>query len=153
MTTMHYLYQEGTIVRKFAVRARNNDELISSCANIKDIASTFGGKVLYEKELSKTCQFMIVSFEDMTFMVAWESLINVKIEDIISCKILVIKSEEANDGEAKTQCDEAKEKIFEHKGAVLKETKVTNGEYRLFLFFTDKDEMLKCEELLGVKGM
>lgn len=151
---MHYLYNEGKVVRKFAVRAEKKDELISFCGKIKDAASKVNAKILYEKELTETCHFMIIVFEDEAFMIAWESfVVGIKIEDIISCKILVIKDDAANNEAAIICCKKAKEEIYRHQGFILKETKVTDGEYRLFVFFTNKEEMLRCEELLGVKGM
>lgn len=153
MTQMYYLNNNGKVVRKFVVRGENEDNTISSCSKIKDELSKVNATVIFEKKVSEVSYFIVVSFDDDVMMAVWESNIaaKVKIEDIVSSKVLIVKNSDDTE-EAKNRCAEVKKLLKEYSGAVLAETEITDGEYRLVLFFTNKEKMLICEKTLGVVG-
>lgn len=154
MTHMYFLNNNGKVVKKFVVRSVDKDNAVSQNSKIRDQISKVNAELIFSKQISETAYFMVVSFDDYIMKTVWESNIfsaNIKAEDIVASKVLIIKNEE-NIAEAKAKCDKVKEVLRQYDGAVLSETKIAEGEYRLVLFFTDKEKMLACEETIGVVG-
>lgn len=153
MTEMYYLNNNGKVVRKFVIRSKSESDIISSCSKVRDELSKVNAIVIFEKKISEVAYFMVVSFDDHVMMAVWESNIaSVTIQDLVSSKVLIVKDDAKNDLVAKDKCSEAKKLLKTHSGAVLKETKIADGEYRLVLFFTDEEKMLTWEKALGVMG-
>ena len=151
MLKKYYLHNNGLFVRKFVIRANSSSELTSSIAHIKDVATAFDGKLLYEKQLSPMTEFIILSFKDATLMVSWECVLNssVNLVEIVSSKILVVKNE--NDSQSVQQTvKNILEQLPSYKGAMLTSKKISDNEIHLFLFFTDLKEMARWTSEKGI---
>lgn len=154
MTQMYYLNNNGKVVKKFVVRGIDKENAISENSKIRDEISKVNAELIFSKQISEIAYFMVVSFDDYVMKTVWESNIssaNIKADDIVASKVLIIKDKE-NVAEAKEKCNIVKEALKKYDGAVLGETEIAEGEYRLVLFFTNKEKMLSFEKALGVAG-
>lgn len=150
MLDMHYLHSHnGCAVKKFVLRSKNQIEV--DLGTVKDRLYVSGGVLIYERKLSNTAVFCIVSFEDDIMLATWESIVcsalsEAKIVEILCSKVLIVKDDEGNDDTALAKTESIKATINKYEAAVLRERKIKDAEYELLLFFTNEGKMAEWEQ-------
>lgn len=153
MITMKYLQNnEGIVVKNFIVRESSDALATTFCGKAKDLLAKYGGEMLVEKKLLDGVYFLMPAMGSSDMMAAWEMTLGRRdiMQEITSTKILVVKDDEGDKIRAQAKCQAAKDLLVKHKGAVLREIKVSEAEYRLVLFFSDEMQMMLWEKTLGI---
>lgn len=164
MLKISYLNEGKCAVRRFALKVDDPTEaekekteaeiqtiLGKAKEDLKQLLHKLGGEIMYELELSTRSVFMVVSFEDALNMETWNNSVGTlvkgaKILDVVSTKVLSIKGNKGEAKKVREKIEEIRKTLLNYKAAVFTETKLTDEEYKLTIFFTDKELMKEWEE-------
>lgn len=163
MIKLNYL-QNMRAVKKFVLRSSAGVD--GAMGVVKDSLYHTRGELIYQKKLTETSIFGIVSFEDDMMLVAWESLAAMQfgvatqdenqtseIVEVICSKVLMVTDDVGDNQAAMAKMELVKASLVDdYDAAVLKEEKIADAQYRLLLFFTNEEKMHEFERTFGVKN-